>query len=235
MIDNKKNCSALFRQTVKRLVSEGYALEPEDYVEIGKACEKSIAPDRGVSCFVSPPVFVGNVVLEDPSLYALYWWKEYGRDWYGVDGTLGALAVGYICAYSHEKERIDALFSKDRADKALFAFRMHLGTSCTTPELEQAIDILMPTDQEPDDSKDESAPWHVSASEYGGLIARLCALYKKMPIEFLTIPANQCLELLKHAPDKLGGIDETSIDYTSRADFQKAIKRITERLKKWSA
>jgi hypothetical protein len=235
MIDNKKNCSALFRQTIRRLVEDGYTLEPEDYVEIGKACERSIAPDRGVSCFVYPPVFVGNVVLEYPSLYALNWWEEYGRGWYSNDGTLCALAIGYMCAYSRDKERIDALFSKARADKALFAFRMHLGTTCTTPELEHAIDILMPTDQEPDDSKDESAPWHVSASEYGGLIARLCALYKKMPIEFLTIPASQCLELLKHAPDKLGGIDETSIDYTSRADFQKTIKRITERLKKCSA
>lgn len=222
----------LFTGAVTRLETAGCVLLPLDYVELHRLAHVAVEPSAcSVSIFSVPPICVGRVIIQVPTVGAWLWWERCGRIWYD-DETTGVIAFAYICHYSRDEKRIDPLYDRLEADKALFAFRCMIGTSATTLEIkdgldrmERNLDALFSGEGEP--AEGEEAP--VSANIYGDIIARLCSAYHNLSphkVAFELSP-DECIGLLKVAPAPFGmNAPEDTTEFDALARFQNFVRKL---------
>ena len=204
----KERLNRLFTTACDRLAQDGCKLLPYDYVELHRLAVRAVEPDPcSVSLFSVPPVCVGRAVLWLPTIGAMLWWSQCGRERYGNDDTLSIIAYAYMCHYGREQARIESLYSKSESDSALVKFRMWLGSSATTAELKAGIDKMNAALESafPDDGEDETEEYP-SAIRWGDIVARLCGAYSEINprLVLYSLSPDECAAMLEAAPVPFG-------------------------------
>lgn len=222
----------LFTGAVERLDRAGCKLVPLDYVELHHLASEAVTPSSSsVSIFGVPPVCVGRVIIQVPTIGAWLWWERCGKLWYD-DETLGVIAFAYICHYSRDEQKIAALYDRRRADSELFSFRLMVGCSATTIELKAGLDRMERNldalfDDQAEGQSGEEAP--ASANIYGDIIARLCSAYHNLSphrVAFELSP-DECIALLKQAPSPFGmTAPEDTLEFDALARFQNFVRKL---------
>ena len=237
----KQRSNLLFTGAVSKLEADGCRLLPYDYVELNKlACDAVNPRGSAVSMFTIPPICAGRAVIQVPTCGGMLWWERCGKEWYGNDETLGVIAFAYICHYSRDEAKIEALYDRSNADSEMLAFRMMVGCSATTAELKAGLDRMesqlnaMFSDDEPGEGSDEP----VSASVYGDMVARLCSAYHNLsPRKVLyELSPDECIALLSVAPSPFGEskVEDTS-EFDALAKFQNFVRKLAKERKPCSA
>lgn len=237
----KQRSNLLFTGAVTRLEGCGCKLDPFDYVDLHRLAHAAVEPSAcSVSIFAVPPVCVGRVIIQVPTVGAWLWWERCGKVWYD-DDTLGVLAFAYICHYSRDEAKIMELYNRSDADKALFSFRLMVGCSATTAELKSGLDRMERNldalfEDAPVSGEGDDAP--VSANLYGDIIARLCSAYHNLSphrVAFELSP-DECIGLLKVAPTPFGvSAPEDTSEFDALARFQNFVRKLEKERKPCSA
>jgi hypothetical protein len=237
----KQRSNLLFTGAVTRLEGNGYKLIPQDYVDLHRLAHAAVEPAAcSVSLFAVPPLCVGRVIIQVPTVGAWMWWERCGKVWYD-DDTLGVIAFAYICHYSRDESKISPLYDRSEADKALFSFRCMIGCSATTIELKAGLDRMERNldalfDEGAEQVEGDDAP--ISANLHGDIIARLCSAYHNLSphkVAFELSP-DECIGLLKVAPSPFGmRAPEDTSEFDALARFQNFVRKLEKERKPCSA
>lgn len=209
----------MFESAVAELGQKGATLEPHEYVVLYHAAEKTLGDE--CPAFIEIPVVVGNVTLWPLTIGAALWWKEKGDAWYGDDKSASVLALAYVMAHSKDAEAFKRLSTKGRADWHLVAWQATIGTSCTLSQLAWGIDkVLGQYDWVEINSVNERKVQAASATDWGDIIAKLCAAYHQPPEYFLWgLSEKASMELLAKAPSPFEGKTEDVQKQQAMAEF----------------
>ena len=237
----KQRSNLLFTGAVSKLEADGCKLLPNDYVDLNRLACNAVNPQScSVSLFTIPPICAGRAVIQVPTCGAWLWWERCGKEWYGNYETLGVIAFAYICHYSRDEAKIEALYDRSKADSEMLAFRMMIGCSATTAELKAGLDRMEAQLDEmfSDTESGEGAEEPVSASVYGDMVARLCSAYHNLsPHKVLyELSPDECIALLSVAPSPFGssGVKDTS-EFDALAKFQNFVRKLAKERKPCSA
>lgn len=227
----KERLNRLFATACESLESDGCRLLPHDYVELHRLAVRAVDPDPcSVSLFTVPPVCVGRAVLWLPTIGAMLWWSQCGRERYGSDDTLSIIAYAYLCHYGRDQERIELLYSKSDSDTALVKFRLFLGSSATTAELKAGIDKMNAALESafPDDGEDDTDEYP-SAIRWGDIVARLCGAYSEINprLVLYALSPDECAAMLEAAPVPFGMKSvEKDTAFIATTIFQQHVRKL---------
>lgn len=225
----KPRVSALYKSACAECAAAGAALLPEDYAWLWDASQRAV--DCGNECpsLLEVPVRVGNVVLYPRTLGAALWWQNYGQKWYGAAEANAdeVVALAWLLAHARDKAVLEACSTRWRASAAILAWQAGLAWSVTVGELAWGIDRLFGQRDyfELDAGRKEADS--ASASDWGSVVARLCATYHRAPEYFLwEIGENAALELLEKAPLPDGLRREAAASGREYAEFVQIVRHL---------
>jgi hypothetical protein len=133
------------------------------------------------------------------------WWEHYGKAWFGgKDPADEVLAIAWMLAHAREGEMFRRTTVKAVAVARMVAWQIGLAASVTLTELAYGVERLFAarSDIEGDDGADGA---QASASDWGSVIAYLCATYGQKPEHFLwEVNEAVAVEMMRKAPPPPG-------------------------------
>lgn len=225
----------LFADACDELAAAGCRLLPMDYVDLHRLSERVVSPAASaVSLFTIPPVTVGRCVLQVPTIGAMIWWEQFGREWYGRDDVMGTIAFAYLCANGRDTMAMESLYNKRDADSALVRFRLSLCASATTAELAEGLDRLERRISAYFGSTGADADGAATAVQYGDTVARLCAAYSEISPRrvIYELSPDECVAMLRAAVKPMGiSTPEHDADFAAFAEFKAYVRKLKEERK----
>jgi hypothetical protein len=198
----RPNITAAYLSAVAECQYAGAKLLPEDYVWLYHASQRAVGVHEG-DCpqLVEVPVIVGNVTLWPITMGARMWWKAHGEGWYAGQGETEVIAVAYCMANGRDADFLETVATKSRADASLVKWQLGTSSACTVAELAWGIDKVNGQIDYVDIVTKAMSRKLYSATDWGDVIARLCATYQRPPEYFLwQIGERAAIEMLDKAP-----------------------------------
>lgn len=220
----------LSRSDLKRLRSAGFSPTDEDVVRLN---DLAVRIERGKETTVAnmPRIaFAGNVVLHEPTIGALEWWHNFGRD--AAWSTRGKLDTYYWClAHATNPNAFDGLEEASKIRKTVR--RWKCGVFATDGELWRALLWVKSGERVDDDAKPGTIPESTIEEDaiienlWASVIAAAGALSMR-PQDLRTVTRDTLTELLIAANLHAKIPMKTSIakDYIA---YRKLLKEIESR------
>lgn len=206
----------LFEARYNELTAEGIKLSAHDVAWLYECCRKCVEVDRHAPlAWIAPALIIGDTKLYPLTLQAEMWLDQCVSKWWGDVPEMDILVTCYAMAHGTKAGAFADLCSEPIARKAVMSWAWSL--PYTTAQLRFALDNYMDRGGGWVDIENKNyVPCGADKEQYGEFLAFACWHYKRTPAEFLSMPVDQVVELMRNMPNP-DGTPRKSADNTTYA------------------
>lgn len=218
----KPRVSPLFLSAVEEIKQAGVELTPDEYIWLNDAANLAISGHNdGCPAFLQMPVRVGNCVLHPKTIGSSLWWSNYASKWYDGEAQSEMLCIAFMLAHAKQREVFEELTSKLKTDIALVKWQISLNTSCTLEQLAWGIDkVLGQHNYAEIDTPNEVKNLYPVSTDWGDIVARLCAAYNQKPEHFVWQASEAlALDMLAKIPSEYATAEDDPLKKRNLANF----------------
>jgi hypothetical protein len=234
----KPRIEALYESACAECSEAGAILTPSDYAWLYDAARRVVDFGSESPLLLEVPVKVGNVVLYPRTIGSGVWWDRNGQRWFG--GGSGDADETVALAWSLSNARRPDVFewasSKWKAEASILKWSLGVASRVTVGDLAWGIVRLFGQMDVVDISSPNAAKVEIpssSESDWGTVVARLCATYHRPPEDFLwKMSDTAAVELFRKSPLPDGTHPGADADAAKRlGEFKEIVLHIKRRAK----
>lgn len=203
----------LYHSGIQRIKDAGVELTPDDYVAVWEAAKRCVEGDGSLPALLETSVQIGNVTLHPRTLGAALWWDTKAKAWFEGSDSDAVIALAWMLANSNDQKLFARIKTKAQAIMAILKWQLGVASNVTLAQLAWGVTSVLNQRYVADLETGEGESLVVE-TDWGAVIAKLCATYHQPPEYFLWgLGERVAVELYMKAPRANG--ETTNRDYAA--------------------